>query len=1018
MKKNITIVLLIFFYSAIYAQNNVILPGFQKSIFYDEQIKIFESPSWAPEVKFHINAPSPQTFDKSKKVMLIFFALPNGNSTDQTIGKVLLTGDDWHFDIQHIGAQTRFIRQQNPDYNVVVAYLEANQATVPKSWPTWRSYHPDMMIKTIIDSVRSIFKDYDTRVTISGHSGGGSFMFGFLNAYSIIPSFVERIAFLDATYNYDESTAKHGTKLSNWIKSSPNNFLSVLAYNDSIALYNGQPVVSATGGTWYLSKQMVKRLKDDFTFTESIDSIFWKYTAVNGRIKFILKTNPTRAILHTVQVEMNGFIQSILSGTQYEEKNYVYYTQGRVYTSLVQNGLTYGNPQIPSRSNGSKTGSEFMNYILNMTFAQREPLILAEFKKGNIPDFYRTFKEVQISYGGHICKFRVMPDYLAIGSNEDFCRIPMGPKTAQEIADYYGCTMPTSKMVDTTWKTATVKLEPVTHTPVGNANELVSMFITHNNEIEQQRLASGKQLGELVGGIKKDVVITNKLASEPTKVAIYGWHHLDGTYWQPLTTVHINTYVDYSHGVRLVNNLAYLDGSPKNIQEILKDASLYKILSDESGVMTQPYYIYQAAPPSGPKSFCIISLGNYQMKIKIKPDTSIKGYYLYVSTDGTNYDSIYQFSSNEYILSNINYSKQYYIKLRAYNESGISDFTEVLVCQPESKSNILLVQGFDRNTVGNTHDLIIYHAKALKAVGFSSATNDAVIDGLVSLTDYYMVDYVIGEESTADETFSNSEQSLVKAYLESGTKCLFVSGCELAWDLDAKGSATDKDFCYNYLKLKYINDAPLGKKDTYYGLQIYKPSPLFNLNEFSFDDGTHGTFNVSWPDAISPVNGSSIFLTYKNVDTTQGVAGIIYSGLFGNSSKTSTIICLGLPFETIYPEEARTQLMGRILNEFKFIIDGFKDQGKNSIKDFELYQNYPNPFNPSTTIGYYIPKNAFTSLKVYDILGKHVKTLINERQLAGKYFINFNGNNLSNGVYFYELLSDNKSIKKKMLLLK
>jgi|GEM_PF-1520343 len=72
-------------------------------------------------------------------------------------------------------------------------------------------------------------------------------------------------------------------------------------------------------------------------------------------------------------------------------------------------------------------------------------------------------------------------------------------------------------------------------------------------------------------------------------------------------------------------------------------------------------------------------------------------------------------------------------------------------------------------------------------------------------------------------------------------------------------------------------------------------------------------------------------------------------------------------------------------------------------KEYILYQNYPNPFNPSTTISFSIPENSFVKLKVYDILGKEVRTLVNDYKQSGVYNINFNGNNLPSGVYFYRI---------------
>jgi len=85
---------------------------------------------------------------------------------------------------------------------------------------------------------------------------------------------------------------------------------------------------------------------------------------------------------------------------------------------------------------------------------------------------------------------------------------------------------------------------------------------------------------------------------------------------------------------------------------------------------------------------------------------------------------------------------------------------------------------------------------------------------------------------------------------------------------------------------------------------------------------------------------------------------------------------------------------------------------------FALEQNYPNPFNPSTMISYSIPQNSFVTLKVYDIIGNEVATLVNQTQSAGKYDIRFDASSLSNGVYLYSIKTDNFTSTKKMILMK
>lgn len=252
---------------------------------------------------------------------------------------------------------------------------------------------------------------------------------------------------------------------------------------------------------------------------------------------------------------------------------------------------------IPSRPDSARSGSEFMEVILGTTFSQREPQILEEILNGNIPDILRDFITLTSTFQdangtNHIVEYDVMSDYLSIGSNEDYCRIPMGPHTAQSIADTFGCILTTPKLCDDIWKHATVRLDPIPYYPVGDNNSQVYKFVEHNNDINAAREVAGGQIHELIAGIKKDVVICNTLKTKPGYVAIYGWHYISGAAIQPLYTGHVDWYVDYSHGVRLVNTIVRMDSVMMNIHDILKDPVLYKLLSNESAGMQQTRYSY------------------------------------------------------------------------------------------------------------------------------------------------------------------------------------------------------------------------------------------------------------------------------------------------------------------------------------------------------------------------------------------------------------------------------------------
>jgi hypothetical protein len=277
-----------------------------------------------------ININAPLHFNNKGDTYLVLFALPNGNSIEWTKGKKIKPGDDWHFDIQHIAAQTRFVRNLDKNNNYIVAYLMADQ----KSWPAWKRTTPDsrIKIKNIIESLNERFKEYQPKIILNSHSGGGSFIFGYLDIVEKIPGNIQRIAFLDSDYGYEDSV--HTKKFVDWLQNKDHH-LFVLAYNDSIVIFNGKQLVSPTGGTWYRSRLMQRKLSEYFSFKTTTDTAFIKHSALNGRIRIILKENPYGFIYHTVQVEKNGFIFSLLSNTKFDRRKYFNYWGNRAYEKYI-----------------------------------------------------------------------------------------------------------------------------------------------------------------------------------------------------------------------------------------------------------------------------------------------------------------------------------------------------------------------------------------------------------------------------------------------------------------------------------------------------------------------------------------------------------------------------------------------------------------------------------------------------------------------------------------------------------
>ena len=238
---------------------------------------------------------------------------------------------------------------------------------------------------------------------------------------------------------------------------------------------------------------------------------------------------------------------------------------------------------LPERPEKAMTGSEFLNKALALDPETRESLIEKEIKAGNFPEFMRQFVRIYTSIATSQGKkisayYDVAPDYLMIGNDDDFFRMPMQPGTAQKIADEFGCFLSTKKICDDVYKAATVKLDPY---PLQEDRDSLKTFYLHHQLIEKQR----KNRKGLIAGIKKDVIITSAINRDnrPHRLALYGWHKPDGKPIQPVYTGHVDWYVDYSHGIRLVKRTIYVEGKPMDYIDVLKDPELRFLLCDEDG---------------------------------------------------------------------------------------------------------------------------------------------------------------------------------------------------------------------------------------------------------------------------------------------------------------------------------------------------------------------------------------------------------------------------------------------------
>ncbi|MCW3075479.1 MAG: hypothetical protein JWO32_88 [Bacteroidetes bacterium] len=672
----------------------------------------------------------------------------------------------------------------------------------------------------------------------------------------------------------------------------------------------------------------------------------------------------------------------------------------RIYFIIFTALYFFSNAQIlnvPPRQPGMLTGSQYTAQIVSLSLTARETSIYNEVISGNIPDFSRTLTPVTstalIAGQTQSLTYYVLPDYLAIGSNADYFLCPMSPMLATKIGDSIGCTLPTRKMVNDIYAQATLTMNPLT-IPASGTMTTVQAFAQHNGMVKTQRngFIPPYSLGTLVAGDKKDIIISNLIYNTPNRVIIYGWHTSVGNPIQPMTNVHADTYMDYSHGIRLIQNSVVYNGTPTTIKSILT-GTLNALVSDE-GAINPPEYPYgNITSLNTPASFAVLNKTNNTLEVKVKNDPNVTHYKIYTSTNGVSFSAPQTLAKTNLTLTTLTANQVYYIKIAAYNNtySVTSPVSEVLGAVPcNYQDSLLIVNGFDRAVAGNTYDFIKQHGGSAYANTkyFSSATNEALQDGLLNLSSYKMVDWILGKESTANQTFNSAEQILVSNYLKQGGN-FFVSGSEVGWDLDNSGTAADKSFYNNYLKASYIADAPNGQASTWY--KTIK-EPLNNLFTFSdttfFDNGTNGTYNVDYPDVITSINGSSSCLKFSNAGS--NISGINYSGTFTGGTAPAKLVYITFPFETIVTASKRNSMFKDVWNYF---FAGIVTSISNH-ENMNEYQIYP---NPAHEIIYLKGADKINHVIIYNLQGQMLIHSTNASQISIE--------KLDPGIYLLEITS-------------
>jgi len=265
---------------------------------------------------------------------------------------------------------------------------------------------------------------------------------------------------------------------------------------------------------------------------------------------------------------------------------------------------------IPERSAYAIEGSDFVAQVTGLSIIDREIAVVREILSGNVPSFSRKLRSLKISQNVDATNYEliyfVACDYMAIGSDQDYLYIPLTPSTAQYLADKLNCSLPTRKVVDNIYTNSEITLSPQP-IPPSDKMTTIQVFEQHTDSIKQQfsLLGFDRSANGIVAGHKKDIIISNKIYAPDLsneRVVIYGWHKSENNPIQPVYNGHTAMYADYSHGVRLISRLAFINGDSIHLDDILRDPDLSILLSGE-GVISKPYYPESTIFTSGGNKF-------------------------------------------------------------------------------------------------------------------------------------------------------------------------------------------------------------------------------------------------------------------------------------------------------------------------------------------------------------------------------------------------------------------------------
>ena len=242
-----------------------------------------------------------------------------------------------------------------------------------------------------------------------------------------------------------------------------------------------------------------------------------------------------------------------------------------------------------------------------------------------------------------------------------------------------------------------------------------------------------------------------------------------------------------------------------------------------------------------------------------------------------------------------------------------------------------------------------------------------------------------------------------------------ISGSEIAYDLGRPGRPDE-------IYLQTLFRAAFGGDDSGVHTCVGAGGSIFDGLTFEYGAESSETYVEDWPDYILPVNGSDAVLSYQGSTT----AAVAYEGLIHpEATEPARVVYCAFPVETIMEPSARAEFLRRVLDFFGIPVAPTDVADIGIPQEFRLEQNYPNPFNGETVIRYAVAAAGAhggdatnVRLAVYDMLGREVAVLVDEKKAPGVYAVTWNAGRLATGAYVYQLNAGRSVRTRKLVMLK